>query len=139
MTRRAASLIVVALMLAWPGSGGTQTSQPPGATESRKDDKSADKPEQMAAHTAVGRVKSVGADRLVVAGKSKGQAAEWTFVLDAGTKIRKGGKDITAADLKEGDAVQVRYLDQGGRNVAQTVRARSGPPATSPNPTEKKP
>src|SRR5262245_17680858 len=96
--KRRACLVVVALLVVWSGSGFSQPSQPPGGSESRKNDKGTDKSEQMAAHTAVGRVKSAALDRLVVAGKSKGQDAEWTFVLDAGTKIRRGGQDITAAD-----------------------------------------
>jgi Domain of unknown function (DUF5666) len=104
-----------------------------------KVEKSADRDETVAGQTAVGRVKSVSADTLVVLGKSQGKAAEWTFALDTKTRIRKAGKDITVADLKEGDGVQVRYTEQGGKHVAQTVRARSMPPRPEANPAEKKP
>jgi len=107
-----------------------------------KMEKSVDKDDKTAMQTAVGRVKSVSSGSLVVMGKSKGQGAEWTFVLDAQTRIRKEGKDVTAADLKEGDGVQVRYMEQGGKHIAQTVRARAVPPkseAKPDKPAEKKP
>ena len=44
--------------------------------------------------------------------------AEWTFAVDSKTAIRKSGKAITAADLKPGDQVQVRYMDQAGKATA---------------------
>jgi hypothetical protein len=72
-------------------------------------------------HNASGTVKSAAADNLVVAGKAKGKDAEWTFSVDPKTKIRKSGKDITAADLTAGDRVSVRYHEDGGKNVADTV------------------
>ncbi len=89
------------------------------------------------AQTAVGRVKSASPDTLVVLGKSQGKAAEWTFALDTNTKIRKAGKDVTVTDLKEGDAVQVRYMEHGGKRVAQTVRARTTPPRPEAKPIDK--
>ena len=58
----------------------------------------------------MGTVKSASADSLVVAGKEKGKDAEWTFAIDAKTAIRKSGKAVTAADVKPGDQVQVRYM-----------------------------
>ena len=35
------------------------------------------------------------------------------------------GKDITAADLTAGDAVSVRYHEDGGKNVADIVMVRT--------------
>ena len=61
----------------------------------------------------------------MVGGKAKGKDAEWTFSVDPKTKIRKSGKDITAADLTAGDAVSVRYHEDGGKNVADTVMVRT--------------
>jgi hypothetical protein len=113
-----------------------------GPSQDRRMEKSADKDDKTAMQTAVGRVKSVSSGSLVVMGKSKGQGAEWTFVLDAQTRIRKEGKDVTAADLKEGDGVQVRYMEHGGKHIAQTVRARAVPPrseAKPDKPADKKP
>lgn len=102
-----------------------------------KVEKSADRDETTAAQTAVGRVKSASPDTLVVLGKSEGKAAEWTFALDTNTKIRRAGKDVTVTDLKEGDAVQVRYMEHGGKRVAQTVRARTTPPRPEAKPIDK--
>jgi hypothetical protein len=74
---------------------------------------------------AFGRVAAVSADRLVVKGKAKGTDAEWAMVLDAKMKIKKGGKNATAGDLKVGDVVSVRYTEQDGKNVAQSVLAKA--------------
>jgi hypothetical protein len=82
---------------------------------------------KMASKHASGSVKSAGADSIVVAGKEKGKEAEWTFAVDpTKTKIKKGGKDITAADLKAGDSVQVRYTDMDGKMVATSVTVKGG-------------
>jgi len=96
--------------------------------EGTKMDKPADKPageKKPAAHNANGTVKTTAADSIVVAGKAKGKDTEWTFAVDPKTKIRKGGKDITAADLASGDSVNVRYHEDMGKNVADTVMVRA--------------
>ncbi len=131
-----ASLVTAILLLAVFGTVGAQN-PPAGPSAEMLAEKATEKDDKVAALTAVGRVKSVSPDSLVVRGKSKGQSAEWTFALDAKTKIRKAGKDVTAADLKEGDGVQIRYVDQGGKNVAQTVRARATTPKSEAKPPEK--
>jgi hypothetical protein len=91
-----------------------------------------------AAHNASGTVKMAAADSLVVSGKAKGgKEAEWTFAVDPKTKIRKAGKDVTAADLAAGDAVNVRYHEMGGKNVAESVMVRAAKkPAEAPKATE---
>jgi hypothetical protein len=71
--------------------------------------------------TAVGTVKAVSAGRVVVIGKARGRAAEWTFAVDAKTRITKGGKEITAAVLRPGDRVNVRYAEQAGRTIALDI------------------
>lgn len=64
-------------------------------------------------------VKSAIDDSLVVvAGKDK---KEITFALSATTKIKKGGKAVTAKDLKEGDSVTVSYTEADGKMVAKSV------------------
>ncbi|MGH7335188.1 MAG: DUF5666 domain-containing protein [Candidatus Rokuibacteriota bacterium] len=129
---------LVAGMLVIGGLGAAVAQAPAvGQGTDKKTEKADDKADDLAVHTAVGRVKSVAPDRLVVTGRSRGQGAEWTFVLDAKTRIRKAGKDVAAADLKEGDGVQVRYMKHGGKNVAQTVTARGVPPKSEPKPTDK--
>src|SRR5215468_1654814 len=119
-----AALVGVAFVFASVGLAVAQT--PPPAT--KKDDKKADidkdaSMKKMPHHTAVGTVKTVGPDNIVVAGKNKGKDTEWTFALDDKTKIKKAGKDVTAKDLAEGDKVTVRYIDEGGKMTAMTVSA----------------
>jgi hypothetical protein len=79
---------------------------------------------KMASKNANGTVKSAGADSVVVTGKDKGKEAEWTFALDPKTKIKRGGKNVAAGDLKPGDAVQVRYMEHGGKAVAQAITVK---------------
>lgn len=95
---------------------------------------------------AQGIVKSASADSLVVAGREKAQGskemkdAEWTFAVDSKTAIRKSQKAITATDLKPGDQVQVRYMDQAGKATAVTIQVKSGAAAakSTGQPAEKK-
>ena len=91
--------------------------------------KPAEAPKKPMMHSAFGTVKSAAADSIVVAGKTKGKDAEWTFAVEPKTKIRKANKDITAADLAAGDAVSVHYHADGGKNVADSVMVR---PAKKP-------
>jgi len=132
--KKALSLIVTALFAV--GSAGIASAQAPAApaakTEEKKDAKPAAKPaaaKKPAPKSASGSVKSASADSIVVAGKDKGKEAEWTFAVDSTTKISKGGKAATAADLKAGDGVQVRYTEDGGKATAQTVTVRPAPTA----------
>jgi len=76
---------------------------------------------KMTAKTAVGTVKSALVDSIVVVGKTKGKETEWTFAVDSTTKVRKAGKDVTAAELKPGDPVRVRYMEHDGKSVAQNI------------------
>lgn len=118
-------------------------------SETKSDMKAEKKEKKPAAKSASGTLKSASADSIVVAGKAKGKEEEWTFALDAKTVIKKGGKSVTAADLKTGDSVQVKYMEDGGKAVAQSVTAKA-PAATAkkddkkgdkmmePKPAEKK-
>ena len=122
------SLFVAALFMA--GMAGSAAAQGT-ATEKKPADKmSGDKMEKSAkkpaAKSANGTVKSAAADSVVVAGKEKGKDAEWTFAVDPNTKIKKGGKNITAGDLKAGDTVHVKYTEQDGKAVASAVTVRGG-------------
>jgi uncharacterized protein DUF5666 len=114
-------------------------------TTPKDDTKKTEKPaggtmKKPASHSAAGTVKSAAADSLVVSGKAKGKETEWTFAVDPKTKIRKGGKDISAADLATGDSVNVRYHDDAGKNVADSVmvRAAKKPAAAAAKPAEPK-
>ena len=105
----------------------TSTTTPEKKAEGEKKmDKAAGGEKKMAAKSARGTVKSAAADSLVVAGKEKGKEAEWTFAVDPSTKIKKGGKDITAADVKAGDSVSVKYSEKDGKMVASSVTVRGG-------------
>jgi len=75
---------------------------------------------------AQGTVKSTSPDSVVVAGKEKSKDAEWTFAVDSKTAIRKSGKAITAADLKAGDQVHVRYMDHDGKATAVAIQVKPG-------------
>ena len=117
----------VALLFA-VGAVGTAVAQEKKAEEkksemkSEKMDKKAEK--KPATKSAKGTVKSASADSLVVAGKAKGKDEEWTFGVDPKTSIKKGGKSITAADVKAGDSVDVKYTDDAGKMTAQSVSVK---------------
>jgi hypothetical protein len=76
--------------------------------------------------TAMGIVKSVSANQLVVTGGGK----DWTFALDNSTKFtgkglttKSKGAPISATEAAhEGDRVTVSYHDMGGTMHAATVR-----------------
>jgi Domain of unknown function (DUF5666) len=120
--RALATIVGVAFVFASAGLVGAQTSAPAPKTDDKKmEDKSSMK--KAPHHTAVGTVKTAAPDSIVVGGKSKGKDTEWTFALDDKTKIKKGGKDVTAKDLAAGDKVTVRYMDEGGKMTAMSVSA----------------
>ena len=135
------SLLVALVFIA--GMTGLAAAQGAATTPEKKMDKPAekkmDKPadkmsgekmekgdKKMAAKHAKGTVKSAAADSIVVAGKEKGKDAEWTFAVDPKTKIKKGGKDIMAADVKAGDSVQLKYMEMGGKATAESVTVTGG-------------
>jgi hypothetical protein len=105
-------------------------------SDTMKSDTKMDK-KKAATKTANGTVKSASADRVVVAGKEKGKDAEWTFAVDPKTSIKKGGKAITAADIKAGDSVQVKYTEADGKAMAQSVMVK-GPAASAKKMDDKK-
>ena len=108
----------------------TTTAPAPAAEKKAEGDKKAatekKSEKKMSAKNASGTVKSAAADSIVVSGKDKGKETDWTFAVDPKTKIKKGGKDATAADLKAGDSVSVRYMDHDGKMVAQSVTVKGG-------------
>lgn len=140
-------LVSVAFLTGMAGVAAAQTSTTPGAEKKagEKMEKAGDKAEKkaekkMASKNASGTVKSAAADSVVVAGKEKGKEAEWTFGVDAKTKIKKAGKDVTAADLKAGDSVQVKYTEMEGKAVAQSINVRAAKAAKkAENPCSTKP
>jgi len=118
--RALAALVGIAFVFASAGLASAQTPAPATKPEEKKMEKMEKKAPH---HTAMGTVKTAGADGIVVAGKAKGKETEWTFAVSDKTKIRKAGKDVTAKDLAPGDKVSVRYMDEGGKMTAMTVNA----------------
>jgi hypothetical protein len=113
------------------GSAGVAMAQEKKAEEKKsemKSDAKMDKKEKKpAAKSASGTVKSASADSLVVGGKMKGKDEEWTFGVDSKTAIKKGGKSISAADVKAGDSVSVKYTEDAGKMMAQSVMVKAAP------------
>ena len=120
MKRALAALVGIAFVFASAGLASAQTPAPATKPEEKKMEKMEKKAPH---HTAMGTVKTAGADGIVVAGKAKGKETEWTFAVSDKTKIRKAGKDVTAKDIAPGDRVTVRYMDEGGKMTAMTVNA----------------
>ena len=96
-------------------------------SEMKSDAKMEKKEKKPAAKTAKGTVKSATSDSLVVGGKMKGKDEEWTFGVDSKTSIKKGAKAITPADVKAGDSVTVRYTEDAGKMMAQSVAVANAP------------
>jgi 3-dehydroquinate synthase class II len=109
--------LFLAALLAAGATAAVATAQTPSTpgSETKQDAK------KGTTRNVSGTVKASSPDAVVVAGKDKGQDAEWTFAVEPVTNIRKGGKSITAADLKAGDAVQVRYTEREGKAMAQSI------------------
>jgi hypothetical protein len=87
---------------------------------------------------ATGTVSSVAADSLTL----KAKTGEMTFAVDSSTKVTARGASHKTAAMKDekkattvtdfvhvGDSVTVRYKEDGGKKVAQsvTVRSAAGP------------
>lgn len=147
MKRSVALLIALVFGIGFAGLAVAQTPAPAPATPApattpapaQKPAETKKSSDMKKAKTAQGTVKSASGDSLVVAGKEKGKDAEWTFAVDSKTAIRKSGKSITAADVKPGDQVSVRYMDHDGKATAMAVQVKPG--ATSAKaaaPAEKK-
>ena len=81
------------------------------------------KPAAAKAKSADGTVKVASTDSLTVVGKDK---KEWMFSVDPKTSIKKAGKSITAADLKEGDPVHVDFTEADGKMMAKSVTVKAG-------------
>jgi hypothetical protein len=53
----------------------------------------------------------------------KGKKDDKTFMIDATTKITKGGKEMPLADLKSGMNVSIEYKKDGDKMVAASIKA----------------
>lgn len=147
MKRSVALLIALVFGIGFAGLAVAQTPAPAPATPApattpapaQKPAETKKSSDMKKAKTAQGTVKAASGDSLVVAGKEKGKDAEWTFAVDSKTAIRKSGKSITAADVKPGDQVSVRYMDHDGKATAMAVQVKPGAAsAKAAAPAEKK-
>ena len=100
--------------------------------------KAPEKPAAVKAKSAKGSVKSASEGSLVVMSTGK-EKKDLTFAVDAKTAIKKGGKAVTAKDLKEGDAVTVSYTEADGKMMAKSVTVSAPPKAAAAKPAETKP
>ena len=126
MKRLVALFIAVAFGAGMTGIALAQGQTTPTAPkEEKKAEKPAAEMKKPPGRDANGTVKTSAADTLVVTGKAKGKDAEWTFAVGPKTQVRKGGKDITAADLAAGDPVHVRYHENAGKAVADSVMVKA--------------
>ncbi|MBI3637506.1 MAG: hypothetical protein HY216_15040 [Candidatus Rokubacteria bacterium] len=141
MKKLVALLIGVAFAAGTVGMATAQTTTAPAPEKkpAEKSDMKADKKPMAKAKSASGMVKSAAADSIVVAGKEKGKDAEWTFAVDPKTTIKKSGKSITAADVKTGDSVDVRYTEDGGKAMAQSVTVKAPKMAKKDNMKKEEP
>ncbi len=132
------TMVMAAAFLSTVAVASAQTTTTPAPAPEKKTEQKAEKKSMKKAHTmsASGTVKSAAADSVVVAGKSKGKETEWTFAVDPSTKIKKGGKDITAADLQAGDAVSVKYTEQDGKTTAQSIMVKGAKKAAAAKKSE---
>ena len=112
--------LVVAMTFLFGALGMVQAADEKKAANPCAATKTADKPAAIKAKSAKGSVKSASEDSLVVMSTGK-EKKDWTFSLDAKTAIKKGGKAVTAKDLKEGDAVTVSYTEADGKMMAKSV------------------
>ena len=125
------SLMSLSLLAAGAAPALAQTASAPSGTAAPT---AAPKPAPPAKSlTAVGHVKSVSADNLVIlVGKAQ---KEETFVLEPTTKITKSGKTIPATEVTANDMVRVSYLETEGKMMAKTVTVRTARVATKPVPS----
>jgi len=104
-------------------------------------DKHAAKKAAVKAKNADGTVKAASADSVTVVtmvGKEKKEKKELMFSVDPKTSIKKAGKAITAADLKEGDPVHVNFTEADGKMMAKSITVKAGGTAKKAEKAEKK-
>ena len=110
----------------------------PGDTKAPAAETKTPQAKKMASKSAHGTVKSAAADSVVVAGKEKGKEVEWAFGVDAKTTVKRAGKSATATDLQAGDSVRVKYAEQDGKMIAETITAKAGGKKAAANPCSPK-
>jgi hypothetical protein len=78
---------------------------------------------KMGLRSVTGSVKTATEKGLVVMGHEQGQKdKEWAFAFDGSTKVDADGMTRPATELREGDAVTVKYTSRDGKMIAQNVK-----------------
>ncbi len=119
MTRACAWMVMLAFVL---GMAAPVLAQQTPATSAPAKPAEPAKPAAAKPKSATGTVKTASSDSLVVlVGKDK---KEMTFALDKDTKVTKGGKAATAADIAANDSATVGYTEKDGKMTAKTVAVK---------------
>ena len=108
-------ILVVSLVLVFGTAGLVAAADETKKSDEKKMEKA---PAAAKPKSADGMVKAASPDSVTVVGKDN---KEWTFSVDAKTAIKKAGKAVTAADLKEGDPVRVQFAEAGGKMMAKSI------------------
>ena len=117
------------------GTVGLAAAQPGKKMDAEKKMEMQKKAAAVKATNAVGTIKAASADSVTVVGKDN---KEWSFSVDPTTSIKKAGKAVTAADLKEGDPVHVDFTEADGKMMAKSVTVKGGGTEKKMEKTEKK-
>ncbi|MBI3076557.1 MAG: hypothetical protein HYY85_06135 [Deltaproteobacteria bacterium] len=96
-----------------------------------KADKAAKPAKKPAVRTkqATGVVAKAAADSLTIKRKVKGQEQELTFSVTDKTSVRMGKEKKAIGDVKEGERVTVRYVEDDGKMTARSVTISPARPA----------
>ncbi|MBI2372145.1 MAG: hypothetical protein HYV08_18260 [Deltaproteobacteria bacterium] len=96
-----------------------------------KADKAAKPAKKPAVRTkqATGVVAKAAADSLTIKRKVKGEEKELTFSVTAKTSVRMGKEKKAIGDVKEGERVTVRYVEDDGKMTARSVTISPPRPA----------
>ena len=111
-------LLVVVLKMVIFGSG-VMAQQTPGTNPAAPTPAAPEKAKVAKEERLIGKVSSmdVAAKTVVV----KGLKAEMTFTVGDTTKIMRGGKEMTLADLKQGMDVSVLYKMEADKAMAAAI------------------
>ena len=132
-------IFIVALITAVAFTSGVMAQQKPApapakpATTPAPAPKAPEKPKLEKFSGAIEKVDEM-AKTIVVKGKKE----EKILATDDKTKITKGKKDLTFADLKKGMSVSIEYKKEGEKMIATAIKVAGAGPAPAKKPAEPK-
>lgn len=98
------------------------------AEKAEKAEKPAKKP-AVRTKQATGVVAKAAPDSVTIKRKVKGQEQELTFSVTDKTSVRMGKEKKAAGDIKEGERVTVRYVEEDGKMTARSITISPARPA----------